>query len=239
MSYNFLVFIPEEKIIVDDGDWQRLRLRADRAAVTGHGKLEELRTRINNEAGFLPEEISLADGHVRLVGDRCLLMAVEDSTVPAAGQWLSALCLDNHLGLASSTDEAVIFHGDETEDFSTETAEIEMPTYSPAALGYLLRSVKQAQVEGEADDFAHDFLIVGQAEKPEYYMQAVYQPQEQTWQVEYRLGAQTRHYLTTMSSQKEVEQAFTDWVARDTGYQQRHDWRLLDFPEAVIDYTQD
>lgn len=241
MSYDFLVFVPEENITVDDGDWTRLRLRADRMEVTGHPRLESLREAIN--AGELPGDVTLADGHVRLLGDRCLLMAVEDSSVPAAGRWLSALCLENGLGLASATEEAVIFHGDETDEFTTETAAVEMPTYSPAALRYLLDSVKQVQVEGYAEDgpqdFADDFLIVSQAGKPEYYMQAVYRPGEGSWQLEYRLGAQTRHFLTTMANQSEVEQAYADWTARSTDYQTRHEWRLLEFPEAVIDYSQE
>lgn len=241
MSYDFLVFIPEENITVDDGDWARLRLRADRVDVTGHPKLESLRETIN--AGELPDDITLADGHARLVGDRCLFVAVEESSVPSAGQWLSAISLENNLGLASASEEAVIFHGDETEDFTTETAAIEMPTYSPAALGYLLRSVKQVQIDGYTEDgpqdFADDFLIVSQSDKPEYYMQAVYRPGEQSWQVEYRLGAQTRHFLTTMPSQEDVEQAYADWTSRSTGHQTRHEWTLLEFPEAVIDYSQE
>ncbi len=241
MSYDFLVFVPEETITVDDGDWTRLRLRADRVEVTGHPALESLRDTIN--AGGLPEDVTLADGHVRLIGDRCLLMPVEESSVPAAGQWLSAVSLENHLGLASATEEAVIFHGDETDEFTTETAAVDMPTYSPAALGHLLDSVKQVQIDGYTEDgpqdFADDFLIVGQAGKPEYYMQAVYRPAEQRWQVEYRLGAQTRHFLTTMSAQEDVEQAYADWTSRSTGYQSRHEWTLLEFPEAVIDYSQE
>ncbi|AGS35480.1 hypothetical protein B841_10040 [Corynebacterium maris DSM 45190] len=245
MSYDFIIFTPDVNqhgtpVLVGENAWQRLRFRVDAAEVTADDRLIALRDAVN--AGERPAGVALADGAVRLTGDRCLLIAVDESSVNATGQWLSALSLSNHLGLASATDKAVIFCGDETDEFTTETADIEMPTFSRAELPHLLDAVRKAQVDAHADhgkqDFAEDFLIVGMDEKPEYYVQAVYRPEQESWQVEYRLGAQSRHYLATVREQEEVRQIFFDWVTRDTAYQTRHDWRLLEFPEAVIDYSQ-
>lgn len=242
MSYDFILFEPDQDDsgaprILGDGAWLRLRLRRDAAEITPTRKLERLRDEINANATFLPREgIELADGMVRLRGNRCLQVSVTDDSIQDTAVWLAALATDQDLGLATATDREVLLVGDEVHSFSTETAELDQPVVSPARIPLLLAEVQAAQEDAGDGDFAADFLIVSDLSAPETYLQTTYRSADGSWQLEYRDGSVARHFHTRVGSQTEVEDAFARWIVRDGSLKKELDWKHLDIPEAAIDY---
>lgn len=245
MSHDFVLFAPDHDEagtpeIIGDGAWPQLRLRLDAEQTTTSELLERLRDEINANARFLPREgVELVDGAVHLRGDRCLLVSVTDRAVSDTAAWLAAVATDQHLGLATATHREVVLVGDEVEDFSTETATLDLPVVSPAALPHLLSTVKREQEEAESGDFATDFLIVTDLAAAETYLQTTYRPDGDTWLLEYRDGSLSRHFQVRVDTQAEVESAFTRWLRRDEGLKGDLPWQRLDLPEAAIDHRGD
>ncbi len=242
MSYDFILFEPDRDesgapAILGDGAWMRLRLRRDAATITPTPLLERLRDRINTDAPFLTREgIELADGAVRLRGDRCLQVSVTDHSVQDTVVWLAALAAEQDLGLAAATDQEVLLIGDEIRDFSTETAELDQPVVSPAQIPLILAEVQAAQEKSGDGDFAAAFLIVSDLSVAETYLQTTFRPGDDTWQLEYRDGSVARHFQVQVDSRDRVTDAFARWIARDESLKKDLDWRHLDIPEAAIEY---
>lgn len=242
MNYDFLLFVPDHDRsgvpeILGDGAWERLRLRRDAPEINPAPLLERLRDRINADLDFLHGQgIELADGMVRLRGDRCLQVSVTDRSAQEAVTWLTALATGHGLGLAAAPEGLVFLVGDELRDFSTETAELDLPVVSPAMVPLILADVQAAQEESGDGDFAADFLIVSDLEAPETYLQTTYRPGDGTWQLEYRDGSVARHFHTRVDGRDEVADVFARWIGRDDTLREDLDWRRLEIPEAAIEY---
>ncbi|WP_018296400.1 hypothetical protein [Corynebacterium lubricantis] len=237
MAYDFVLFAPDEKLLLGSRAWQQLRLRLDKAETTTTEELLSLRDTINAQAQHLPQEgITLADSTTIVRGDRCLVVSVTEDSLQDAAVWLLSLATQQHLGLATATDKEVILVGDEITEFSTETASLDLPVVSPGSVKELLREVESDQVEAADDDFVANMLIVSDNEATEQYLQATYSAESADWLVELRQGSVAKHWQTRIASLDEVQSIFSSFINRDKGLRSQYPWKHLEIPEAAIDY---
>ena len=190
--------------------------------------LEQLHNQILQDNRDLIEDGLLYPDRTGLRGERCLVVDVSDHVVPLLVKRLSHIAAGMGLVVVSELDDLVFAYGNEIPGMSIRTYEWDIAWASPRALPqWLERTTMAMNFYHDRGDDAVDFLIIEDTSKEHQFIQTIYRPAIEAYQVEVRDGGADAHYQAMIASYDETLAAFETWMATGERLPQV-DWALID-----------
>lgn len=191
-------------------------------------QLEQLRNQVLEHNHDLIDDGFLYPDGTELRGGRCLVVDVHDTVVSLVVHRLSQFAAGTGLVVVSELDDLVLAYGDDTPDMFIRTYDWDIAWASPRALPqWLTRVTEEMNYYHDQGSTDVNFLIVGDAHDDEQYIQTMYLPAKEAYQVEVRDGGPEAHYQAMIASYDETLAAFESWVATRERLP-RVDWMLID-----------
>lgn len=176
--------------------------------------LERLHNKILQDNRDLIDDGLLYPETTGLQGDRCLVVDVSDHVVPLLVKRLSQFAAGRGLSVVSELHDLVFAYGDEIPDMAIRTNEWDIAWASLRALPqWLHRTTEDMIFYHQRGDNAVDFLIVEDTSKEQHFIQTIYRPAQDAYQVEVRDGGPDAHYQALIASYDETLTTFRTWMS--------------------------
>ena len=190
--------------------------------------LVQLHNQILQDNRDLIDDGLLYPDRTGLRGERCLVVDVSDHVVSLVIKRLSQTTAGKGLVVVSELDGLVFAFGDEIPGMSIRTNEWDIAWASLRALPqWLGRTTQEMIFYHDHGSDAVDFLVVEDTSKEHQFIQTIYRPAIEAYQVEVRDGGPDAHYQAMIASYDETLATFETWMATGERLPQVG-WALID-----------
>ena len=225
---DLLIHKPVAPLTMPDQELIETVVAAANGAWVSDEYLEQLHNKILEDNRNLIDDGLLYPEGTGLRGDHCLVVDVSDHVVPVLVKRLSQITAGRGLVVVSELHDLVFAYGDEIPDMAIRTNEWDIAWASLRALPqWLDRTTEDMIFYHQRGDNAVDFLIVEDTSKEQHFIQTIYRPAQDAYQVEVRDGGPDAHYQALIDSDDETLAAFQTWMATRERLPQA-DWTLID-----------
>lgn len=170
---------------------------------------------------------------VKLVGTNCIVISDYEEQIPAILRLISPLLLDFSTLTVLESAKLIWTSGDEDAEFSIETAEYAAPWASlnslPHWIDWITANARAMAELGIGKD-PRDFFLVRDAIRHQTYIQTYFNPIDEAYRVEMRLGNARQHYACTCSKANTVVREIEAWM--NTRTYTTDGWQKLDLEKS-------
>jgi|GEM_PF-2436332 len=227
---NNLLFIhqTDNPLAVPAAEVRSTVLAAAEAPLVSNPELEQLNAHIMDAIQDL-----IDDGHIYvessgITGDRCIVINMTEFTEPELGQRISQVTAGMGLLMAFMFDDNAWAFGDETAEFTTSTNDWHADWASPRGIEEWLRYTTNNMIFAQSNSGTGvDFLVIAETKKPESFIQTIYHPTHDVYQVEVREDGPDTHYVAMVDNFHDTLAAFNYWITHRARTPEA-DWELAD-----------